>query len=179
MWVSTERDVIAHTHRERRLLALRYDCHLERECIWRQRSRIIAVDLCGSACDVDTTEQGADDRALARPVGTSESSYLPEWTCEADAVNCICARGWVKHHQIFHRDHDALRSCTRKNGTPRRAVIAPSGNSIGDASVRAARSAATTSVPPINPAARISGRCALKPIARAMCGTTSPTNPTR
>src|SRR5689334_92042 len=179
MGIPTERDVIAHTHWEGRFLSLRNDRHLQRDRVRRQGSGIIAIDLRESGSDIHPTEQGADDSAFAGPIRTGKGSNLTARTREAHSIDSVRARAGIRNNEILDCDHDALRSWTRKNGTPRRAVIAPSGNSIGEASVRAARSAATTSVPPINPAARISGRCARRPIARAMCGTTSPTNPTR
>src|SRR5437868_7381729 len=171
---ASQRDIVANAHRKCRLLALRYDRHLERKRTGGYAARIFTVDLRVAALDLHAAEQCADDGALARSVRSGKRRYSTARTVKADTVDGVRSCTRVRNYQVMHCDHDVLRSCTRKNGTPSSAVIAPSGSSTGDARVRAARSAATTSVPPIRPAARISGRCARRPIARAISGTTSP-----
>ena len=89
------------------------------------------------------------------PVSTAIRRYHAG---ELDAVDSVTARARIRDDEIGYSYHAARLSWTRKNGTPRSAVIAPRGNSVGGATVRDARSAATTSVAPITAAASTSGR---------------------
>ncbi|ABA50457.1 hypothetical protein BURPS1710b_3207 [Burkholderia pseudomallei 1710b] len=64
-----------------------------------------------------------------------------------------------------------------KNAPPSPAVTMPIGRSSGAASVRAARSAHTSSAAPLNPATGNSRACSAPTSRRHRCGVTSPTKP--
>src|SRR5205085_11518855 len=86
----------------------------------------------------------------------------------------FCAFLWL----CFHHNSPRFRlNKMMKNGPPRRAVITPTGISVGAKSVRAAVSHNTRNAAPRKKDAGISVRWPGPETSRTVCGTIRPTNP--
>src|SRR5687768_8068630 len=158
MWVPSKGDVLPHLNWKRRILALGDNCDVYRELRERMRFHVAAVECDTSRRNIGASNQCTHDRAFPRAVRTRQRGEHAARSVEAYAVDGIGRGCRVPDDHVGKADHADFLSWTRKNGTPSNAVIAPSGSSAGAATVRAAKSAATTSVAPMSPAAIIRGR---------------------
>src|SRR5436190_1731918 len=179
MRIAPERDVVAHTERERRLLALRDDG--DASC--KRAAYVVAyglfVDRDRALLERHLADERTNERALAAAVRADDGGERAGGRRDRDVVESAHAPAAVPHAHMGERDHASLRRRTRKNGTPMIAVTAPSGSSAGGRAVRAMRSAATTSEAPANAAAPMMARCGRAPAIRTRCGTSRPMKPTR
>src|SRR5690606_9887004 len=96
------------------------------------------------------TEQRAEQRGLASPVGPDDRHQAPWRYPHRDTVQGEVSRAGVAHAGVDRRETHRTdrRSRTAKSGTPTSAVTTPTGSSIGRTTVRAAASANTRKPPP-------------------------------
>src|SRR2546423_9178900 len=177
MRVTAERYIVLNANWKRGFLSLGDYCHALSQLQIGKRTYVASVDRCRATRRVGSPQQSPNNRALTRSIGSGKRRQLTTRADEAHSIHGIELCAWILHDKVSDGDHEIRRSCIRRKGTPSNAVIAPSGSSVGAATVRAAKSAATTSVAPPRPAASTSGRGARRPSPLALCGTTSRTNP--
>src|SRR5687767_2862887 len=155
---SAKRDVFRHAHWKCGFFALRCDRHAKRDLLRRKRIDVDAINCNRAGLERLPAQQRTNQRRLAASIRAGNGCHPPFPRFEAHAIERSRQRARIPDRDVGESDHRAFLSCARKKGTPRTAVTAPSGSSPGGLTVRATRSAPTSSVAPTSAAPMRSGR---------------------
>src|SRR6185436_14016990 len=109
-----ERDVLAHGDRKHGVLALRHDSDSASHFGTLDAARVRIADADRSPLDRDSPDERAHERALATAVRANNRGHASWRGFQADAIERGVRLPRVANYHVGERDHDILRSITRK-----------------------------------------------------------------